>query len=363
MAGGAGGGGYTGGNGGDGMSGAGGSGGSSFVDASVVAGTSSTSSCSETGDGYVQIVGPLPGTCPSGSGGPPCTQTQVTAIATGEGAPLAITVDDANVYWTNGGGTLRKCGVGQCQPQTLATGNAGGRGSNMITVDGTYAYWADYNAGQIKQVPLAGGTVQVIDSNASQPVAVGLYQNTLFYTVEGANQVRIAAVPLCDGCTESPGPIALNESGAMGLAVAGTLLYWTDAVSGAIGELDLTGGSPFDVIASGQSTPSSIASDGTYIYWTNNGDGTVMRAATDGSGITQLASGQGGPMNIAVDSAGGNYVYYTNFFGGQVMKVSKNGGTPVLVANGMNTPDGIAARNGCVYWTSQGDGKVWQAPD
>jgi hypothetical protein len=45
------------------------------------------------------------------------------------------------------------------------------------------------------------------------------------------------------------------------------------------------------------------------------------------------------------------------------MKVRKSGGSPVQVANGLNTPYGIAAANGYVYWTTQGDGGVWASPD
>jgi hypothetical protein len=45
------------------------------------------------------------------------------------------------------------------------------------------------------------------------------------------------------------------------------------------------------------------------------------------------------------------------------MRVAKTGGTAVPIAQSMHVPHGIAAINGCVYWTNQGDGTVWQAPD
>ena len=78
-------------------------------------------------------------------------------------------------------------------------------------------------------------------------------------------------------------------------------------------------------LASGQSSPHSIAVDGTSAYWTNAGtkanysvDGTVMKVAIGGGSLTTLASGQGNPGGIAVD---GSSVYWTNIFG-TVMKLT-----------------------------------------
>lgn len=70
-----------------------------------------------------------------------------------------------------------------------------------------------------------------------------------------------------------------------------------------------------------------------------------------------LASGQGGPYGIAVDSTS---VYWTNYAGGTVMKVSIGGGTPTALASGQSLPPGIAVDSTRVYWTS--GGSVMMAP-
>jgi hypothetical protein len=62
-------------------------------------------------------------------------------------------------------------------------------------------------------------------------------------------------------------------------------------------------------LASGQSGPTSLASDGTNVYWTN-ADGTVMVAAIDGSKApTMIATGQGQPSGIVTDGA---RIYWVN---------------------------------------------------
>lgn len=104
--------------------------------------------------------------------------------------------------------------------------------------------------------------------------------------------------------------------------------------------------------------PSSIAVDGTYVFWTDYGSGAVMRAFADGSGATTIATGQNGPVNIALD---GEWVYFTNYNAGQVVRVPKTGGTATTIASGQSVPYGITAHAGCVYWTNQGDGSVWSA--
>ena len=68
------------------------------------------------------------------------------------------------------------------------------------------------------------------------------------------------------------------------------------------------GGAPTP-LASGQNTPYDIAVDGTSVYWTDPGSGTVMKVPLGGGSPTTLASGLPGPGRIAVD---GTSVYWTD---------------------------------------------------
>jgi hypothetical protein len=63
-------------------------------------------------------------------------------LASGQGRPNCIAVDDANVYWTNlGGGTITKIPIEGGTPMTLASGQHGPGG---IAVDGKSVYWTTY---------------------------------------------------------------------------------------------------------------------------------------------------------------------------------------------------------------------------
>jgi len=80
-----------------------------------------------------------------------------------------------------------------------------------------------------------------------------------------------------------------------------------------------------DVLASQQDGPTGVAIDSTSAYWVVLGfdgwmyDGSVMKAALDGSSVTTLATGQGIPQSIAVDATS---VYWTNTAPGAVMKLT-----------------------------------------
>jgi hypothetical protein len=57
-----------------------------------------------------------------------------------------------------------------------------------------------------------------------------------------------------------------------------------------------------NVVASGQAKPWGIAVDATHVYWTNEGDGTVLRMDRAGSPPTFVARGQPEPHQLIVDA-------------------------------------------------------------
>lgn len=58
-----------------------------------------------------------------------------------------------------------------------------------------------------------------------------------------------------------------------------------------------------EIFASSQAKPWGVAVDDAYVYWTNEGDNTVMRAAKAGGAPMVIATGQYEPHHILVDSA------------------------------------------------------------
>jgi hypothetical protein len=137
------------------------------------------------------------------------------------------------------------------------------------------------------------------------------------------------------------------------LAVDGTNVYFTATGLGSVLSAPIGGGGAGAVVlASGQDQPIGIAVSGGNVIWTNESsgstNGTVMKVATGGGTPVTLASGQGAPYEIAVDGAN---VYWTNITAPLgVMTVPIAGGTPTQFAPG-TSPWAITAHDGNVYWT------------
>ena len=154
-----------------------------------------------------------------------------------------ITVDSANVYWTDAQQRVLSCAISGCNggPTVLATGQSA---SKALVSNGNYLVWAN-------------GT-----------------------TASGLSPVISLAI---GGDGAAPTALAVGGVGrADGLAIDATNAYWTQPLDGLVLKCALTGCTSPTTIASGQSSPAAIAVDDTNVYWTNTGvrgtDGEVRTA-------------------------------------------------------------------------------------
>jgi hypothetical protein len=123
------------------------------------------------------------------------------------------------------------------------------------------------------------------------------------------------------------------------------------------------GGSPIAILP--DQSLSSIAVDGTSIYWTPSAAafvGKVFRGGLpDGSGRVALASGLNGPGQLVVDGANAYWID-----GREIMKAPLTGvpdgsrPTVVVPAQGQEVPWSIAVDKSYLYWT--GDGGLRRVP-
>lgn len=111
------------------------------------------------------------------------------------------------------------------------------------------------------------------------------------------------------------------------------------------------------VLASGE-WPTSLAVDGTSLYWVSPPDGTVKKIPKGGGTPTTLANSQGA-WDLAIDDSS---VYWLGWSNDSVVKVPKGGGALTTLATGQSQPTGIAIQSGAVYWTNTGGNQVLAMP-
>jgi hypothetical protein len=117
-------------------------------------------------------------------------------------------------------------------------------------------------------------------------------------------------------------------------------------------------------LATGQSSAYDIAVDSAFVYWCTFDQtmGTIAKVPIAGGNITTLATLQGGPRGIALDtSTSPTTVYWVNYYEKTVKKVSSNGGAVATLATGTSFPRSLTVTPTTVYWTNI-NGAVMKVP-
>ena len=183
----------------------------------------------------------------------------------------ALAVDSTNVYWLDLGALIMKTPVGG--GSTTKVGGVGGSSVTSFAVDATDAYWSS-----------ASGLWKCDLNGCTNPTPVGPPQGKGFIIVD-ANNVYTAdygngSVYSCPkaGCV-TPTKLATDFT-IRGLTTDGVNLYWgeNNGSTGGIMKCAVGGCNQNPtMIATVQDVPTSIALDGTSVYWTTM-SGNVMRA-------------------------------------------------------------------------------------
>jgi hypothetical protein len=216
-------------------------------------------------------------------------------LAASQTSPDAITLDSANVYWTNTTNpngsvmTLAKAGDAGA-PVSLA--------SNLefpesVAVDGTNVYWGMFNGVQ-KALLDAGAPMTLVAAqghvNALAVDAANVY---------AATDYGVVVVPIGGGAS-----VTLSPDPAQAVAVDSTNVYW--ASSNNVIQFTLAT-KVTTVIAPVEAA--GMAVDGALIYWTEPIHGAVMKAPIGGGKLVVLALGEVAPKEIAV---GTSNVFWTS---------------------------------------------------
>ena len=129
-------------------------------------------------------------------------------------------------------------------------------------------------------------------------------------------------------------------------ATAGAFVYWANNGGGTIGRANLDGSGVDQSFITGAGEPVGVAVDGEHVYWTA---GSIGRANLDGTDVLpNFITGAGFPQGVAVD---GEHVYWANLTGGTIGRANLDGsGVDQSFITGASFPVGVMVDAQHVYW-------------
>jgi sugar lactone lactonase YvrE len=179
------------------------------------------------------------------------------------------------------------------------------------------------------------------------------------------------------GCGGSPSVLLSQADLPSGILLIGSRIVWAERSGGIVVGADITDGGNrhlfYQPDDSGLSTePYQLASDPSYLYFTDIRTGFTRRAPFDGGGVVTLA-------NNSVTNADGIAVSATDVYftgggsaDGILWKIAKTSfvqnGTANAFASPLKNPNGVAIDDNYVYWVNAGttsdtgDGSVMACP-
>jgi hypothetical protein len=294
------------------------------------------------------------GGCSNGCEGQPCSGgvCQPMALATAQDQPWGIALGSSNCYWTNrdNGTVMTVAAAGTGTPSPVASSQSS---PTSIATDTMNVYWVDTtNGGSVLECALGGCTTPTpLAAGQASPwgIAVPTSGGEVYFTAGAAAW----AISLEDGGVSALG----SESGTPNAIVTdGSSVYWSDA-TGAVYQCALPGGctTPTQLSAPAGQPSLGIAVDSANVYFTLGGGttpGAVWKVPKGGTGAATLMTTANSPVGIAVDPST-SFVYWTDAGDGTVMKMSTgDAGAPVTLASAQSNPTGIVLDSTYVYWTN-----------
>jgi hypothetical protein len=234
--------------------------------------------------------------------------TAAATLADSQKNPTSLTLVGSNVLFVNSlatGGEVATVPKTGSPAATVLVGNV--VSPALIVADAAASYVTTCTkTGAVYR--LAQGSNQLATlASGEGACALGLSPGEVVWIgAESGGLGRIRALPKAGG---APKTLIAGLSPPSDLALTATdTIIWVEPGSGSVKKLAAGAATP-SIVASGESSPMGVATDGEHVYWTNDGDGTVARARLDGTERSQIHSGQNHPRGIVVDDS---FVYWVN---------------------------------------------------
>jgi hypothetical protein len=245
-------------------------------------------------------------------------------------APHALTVNDAYIFWSTAGDGLFRCEQEGCAKLVNLTPGNADTVARQMAADASTLYWItgpDIASGKVMRCAINACVPEPIAMDQYRPHGMALDEQFVYWSVHGSEGSADGSIMRArkDGTDVITFVPALR--GPSGVAVTATHLYFTLGVlEGQVFRCALGASTcgpleeitpPSSVAGSPFATPMSVAAMGEWVYWTNDGDTTIMACPTAGCATTM-------------------------------------DGLPVIVAKGLAAPGGLFATGGCLFWTGKG---------
>jgi hypothetical protein len=260
--------------------------------------------------------------------------TTIDTVIANLNDPRGLAIDLINVYWVDYFDTS----VNQLETlgghyitdyPTLDGGAPSYRNPLSLAVDSTNIYWVSNFNGDILTVPIgSAGSVAptVIQSGENHPVAIAVDADNVYWADEGSNSsapYNGAVVQKAKTGGSAAVTLASGEAIAWGVATDGTSVYWIDHANvpdGAVKQVPVGGGTVI-TLAANEGAPYGIAIDSKKVYWTAEADNTVNGVLIGGGTPKQIyAVQQQSPTAITVDQSN---IYWANLESGQILELTK----------------------------------------
>lgn len=301
------------------------------------------------------------------TGGAPITLADVINIPFDQQV-RSIAVDSSNVYWSDTT-TINSVPINEGSRVILSSS---ANQANSIAIQGNRLFWVETDCcrttqpGRIKGIPLQGGQASVILDelpalNGTLAVtATNLYwiEGGVLFATEGWGRVRKASI--------SGGAVVTVVSGLLSsrppFVVVGQFIYIADEQS--IKKLPIDGGYPEMLYPTGIDLAivgriNDIASDGSFIYWTEDYNSAVRRMSVLGGPVATLSTGTS-PRAEEIAVANG-FVYWLDDLstsGYSLRKLPVAGGILSTIATNIQSPTGLEVDADNAYFAEHDTGDI-----
>ena len=180
-----------------------------------------------------------------------------------------------------------------------------------LALDQNNVYWAEEN-GCVYTSTLSGLASRTLACDADIPTAITVAKGEIFWSTAGGKVLKASA----DGVVEK---LATAEFVGNDLLYSGDVLYWSDEFSGSLKALKSNGGSVVD-LSDKMTLLNGLTQDDSYIYGTSGFGGSVISYDKNTGAVTRLVTGQSLPRSIFGDKG---HLYWANNNPGSIIKYTK----------------------------------------